>query len=319
MLKSISNLTLWCLLAIMLPGVDVVCSDEPNAGNPAQPGQQPDQKAPAQKPPVQKPAAKQTASKPDAPNAKGHEKDRTKAQDKSKDKAKSRDQDKSKEKEREAAALAFAGLHHPELTGLVEQLKESNPAEYQRAIRDLSRTRERLAQIEQKEPQRYALELSAWKISSRIRLIVARLTMARDPALEQELRDALAQQAGIRLDLLMLEQEQLKTRLKKLDAQIEKTRTDRDEQAKKDFDTVIRSITKSGPGQKPGSGLKPDASSKKVTQQSTQRRKDGTVKNDAAKNDPLKDAPVQSPVQPPVQSGAVKSDAGASGPVKSEK
>lgn len=311
MLKSISNLTLWCLLAIMLPGVDVVCSDEPNAGNPAQPGQQPEQKAPAQKPPVQKPATKQTASKPDAPNGKGQEKDRTKAQDKSKDKAKSRDQDKSKEKEREAAALAFAGLHHPELTGLVEQLKESNPAEYQRAIRDLSRTRERLAQIEQKEPQRYELELSAWKISSRIRLIVARLTMARDPALEQELRDALAQQAGIRLDLLMLEQEQLKARLKKLDAQIEKTRTDRDEQAKKDFDTVIRSITKAGPGQKPGSGLKPDALSKKVTQQSPQRRKDGTVKNDAAKNDPLKDAPVQS--------GAVKSDAGASGPVKSEK
>ena len=168
----------------------------------------------------------------------------------------------AKDKERETAALTFSREHHPELAGLIEQLKDSNPAEYQRAIRDLARTSERLAQVQQKDAPRYEVELKAWKISSRIRLVVARLTMGPDSALEQELRDALAQQAEVRLSLLQMEQEQVRTRLKKLDAQIEAIRNDRDNAVQNQFDTVLRAITKAR--SEPPKG--PPAPQKKVTQ-----------------------------------------------------
>src|SRR6185436_5664149 len=47
--------------------------------------------------------------------------------------------------EREAAAVTFVKLHHPDLAELLGHLKQSNPREYQRAIRDLFRTSENLA------------------------------------------------------------------------------------------------------------------------------------------------------------------------------
>src|SRR5262245_8457794 len=48
--------------------------------------------------------------------------------------------------ESEAAALKFVGENHRELGALLKQLKASSPEEYKRAIRDLFRTTEKLAQ-----------------------------------------------------------------------------------------------------------------------------------------------------------------------------
>src|ERR1700719_964914 len=93
--------------------------------------------------------------------------------------------------EREAAAITFVRQHHAELVDLLNQLKESKPAEYQAAIRELFQTSERLAPLSEQAPPRYELELEAWKVKSRIQLLAARSTMSGDKSFEDQLHAAL--------------------------------------------------------------------------------------------------------------------------------
>ena len=123
--------------------------------------------------------------------------------------------------EREAAAITFVRQHHPELVDLLNQLKETKPAEYQTAIRELFQTSERLAQLREQDPQRYELELAAWKTKSRIQLLAARSTMSADKSFEDQLHAALVEQADIRLKLMKLERDRIADRLEKLDKSIE--------------------------------------------------------------------------------------------------
>ena len=186
--------------------------------------------------------------------------------------------------EREAAALTFAALQHPELTNLIGPLKETNPKEYERAIRELFRTSERLALIREKSPERYDIELEAWKFGSRIRVLAARLSMARDPALEQEVRELLAKQLDARVQLMLLDREDLEQRLKKLESQIKTAQDVRDKQVEKDFEKVLRSVTSSRP-----------AVSDPVKKGSNPPKKGAVKKGPAPKNTLPQSSPPKSP------------------------
>lgn len=149
--------------------------------------------------------------------------------------------------EREAAALMFASLHHPELSSLLGQLKESDPQEYQRAIRELFQASERLAQIQERAPARYELELEIWKLESRIRLLAARMAMGADPALEQELRELAAEQIDARLSLAQFERREVEQRLEKLNARIDAIEKSRDDRIQQVVDRVRRDAQKARP------------------------------------------------------------------------
>lgn len=127
---------------------------------------------------------------------------------------------------REAAALTFVRTHHPELAALLEQLKLNNFSDYQAAIRDLFRTSERLAHAQEHRPERYELELQEWKLSSRIQLLAARLTMGKSQAVEDELRSLLSEHSAVRLELLTIERSRVTGRLAELDAKIEAARSE---------------------------------------------------------------------------------------------
>jgi hypothetical protein len=122
--------------------------------------------------------------------------------------------------EREAAVLTFVRNYHPELADLLTPLKTTSRRDYERAIVELFRTSERLAQIEEKHPERHALELELWKAQSRVQLLAARLTMNDGAELRQRLREALERQLEVRKQLLVLERDRLRQRLEKLDDQI---------------------------------------------------------------------------------------------------
>jgi hypothetical protein len=145
--------------------------------------------------------------------------------------------------EREAAAITFVRQHHAELVDLLNQLKETKPAEYQSAIRELFQTSERLAQLREQDPQRYELELDAWKTKSRIQLLAARSTMAGDHSLEDQLRSALNEQADIRLRLMKLERDRVADRLSKLDKGIEQYQQNETTQVQRQFDALMKRIT----------------------------------------------------------------------------
>src|SRR2546427_145019 len=61
--------------------------------------------------------------------------------------------------EREAAVLTFVQRNHGELADLLRALRDAQPAEYERAIKEIFRTTERLAQIQERDPQQYELEI----------------------------------------------------------------------------------------------------------------------------------------------------------------
>ena len=123
--------------------------------------------------------------------------------------------------EREAAAILFARENHSELAALLDGLKRNAPREYQAALADLDRTVERIGKLKEKSPDRYQVEIADWKISSRIRLLAARLAMSEDPTVEAELRAALRERLELRLGTQRAERDRLQSRVTRLDQQIE--------------------------------------------------------------------------------------------------
>lgn len=171
--------------------------------------------------------------------------------------------------QREAAALDFVREHHPNLAGVVEHLKKSRPEEYDRAIRELVRTAERLAQWRNRDEQRYKLELQAWKVKSRVQLLVARLSMGRDSELEAELKKLLAEHFDIQLELARRNRAQMQERLDKLDEQIGRLEQGRDQALQKQFDVLVGIDAKAPKKPRPQESSKPKTKPTKAVSNST--------------------------------------------------
>ncbi len=135
--------------------------------------------------------------------------------------------------EREAAVMTFVKQHHPELAELLVHLKENTPKEYDRAVRDLFRTSERLAQVQERDSLTYDLELKLWKARSRAQLLAARLQMANSDELQKQLRATLNEEYDMRLQLLQRDRERLTERVRNLAEQFDKLSQRRDEEIEK--------------------------------------------------------------------------------------
>ncbi len=125
--------------------------------------------------------------------------------------------------EQEAAALAFAGEHHPELKTLVESLKSANAGGYKKALHDLARTQERLSKLQGNKPgavNRYDHELALWKLDSRIRLTAARSAMKDTDDLRAELKTLVEQRQLLSLNQLKVDREHTAARLVKMDEEL---------------------------------------------------------------------------------------------------
>jgi len=143
--------------------------------------------------------------------------------------------------EREAAALTFVKQHHEELVQLLQHLKKQQSKEYYQAIKELFRTSERLAMIQERDVQRYELELKSWKTKSRIQLLVTRLKITPDDArLQAELKRALLDQIDLRLGLLKQDHRQLIDRANKLEDQIKKMTAQREQMVEKQMKALAR-------------------------------------------------------------------------------
>ena len=142
--------------------------------------------------------------------------------------------------EQEAAAIALVQEHHKDLLELLIHLKEGLPQEYERAVRDLSRASDRLAQFEKRDPERYRLELQLWKAGSRRQLLAARLQMGYDESLLTELREVLKEEQNLGLAVLRHERERLVSRLAKIDEQI----TTQENSAEASVERKLSTLTK---------------------------------------------------------------------------
>ena len=132
--------------------------------------------------------------------------------------------------EAEAAALAFVRENHPELAGLLMQLKPMKPAEYERAIRELATISRNLAALKARNPRAYELGLDVWKARSRVELLTAKLASASGPSaeLESQLRRAVEDQLDSEIRQQTFERDQVEARLKKLSENLDRLESRRD-------------------------------------------------------------------------------------------
>ncbi len=124
--------------------------------------------------------------------------------------------------EREAAALEFVKEHQPELARLLEYLRRKQPRQYQRAIRELARTADRLKLSRERDPRRYELELQAWQVRSRIDLLAARWQVQPDEKIKERLRAAITEQMTLQKQILERERDKVAQRLKTVESQLER-------------------------------------------------------------------------------------------------
>lgn len=144
----------------------------------------------------------------------------------------------------ESLALEFARTHHPELATLLVQLQKSHPREYRAALTELERTRTRLERDRERLPERYALELEKWKLDSRVRLLVARMSMSESDELKAELRTALQDRMKLSDQLLQDEQERLQRRLAKVEEQLARRQGNRDKIIDQELNALLGSANK---------------------------------------------------------------------------
>jgi hypothetical protein len=162
--------------------------------------------------------------------------------------------------EREAAALSFVKQHHSELGELLTQLRANNRPEYRRAINELFLASERLAAYKDRDPLKYELDLRAWKIDSRVRLLAARLAMTENDLLQAELKDLLLEKVDIQLEQQLLDRQRVAARLERLDTTIDRLRNQREDEAQKALAKVMQEVQKSRPAKKPARASNPAGS-----------------------------------------------------------
>jgi hypothetical protein len=146
--------------------------------------------------------------------------------------------------EREAAVLAFVQRNHPELADLLAYLKSNQPDEYNRATREIFRSTERLALIQERDSLQYDLEVAAWTAQSRVQLLAAMVKMGSSDELVRQLREALRAQNEAKVALLKHERQKAADRMARIDNDIARFENDRE----KIIDRQLQLLTQAGEG-----------------------------------------------------------------------
>lgn len=118
------------------------------------------------------------------------------------------------------AALEFASKNHPELGELLQQLRRTSQAGFERGIREVHLTVQRLDRFRDKQPGRFDAEVNNWRTESKIRLLTAKWVMSQDPVMAEEIQELLRSRQQAKLDRLRKERDRLAERLRVLDQQI---------------------------------------------------------------------------------------------------
>ena len=160
--------------------------------------------------------------------------------------------------ERQAAVMTFVQRNHPELADLLAHLKVRQPEEYEAAVRELFRTTERLAQIQERDPLQYELEVNFWTAQSRVQLLTAKLMMGSTDELQAALRTAVGEQIDARVALLRHQRQKAADRLANLDREIGKVEDNREAVIEKQLQVLTRAASEGRPA-----GIVPKASAPK--------------------------------------------------------
>jgi hypothetical protein len=149
--------------------------------------------------------------------------------------------------EREAAVMTFVQRNHAELADLLIYLRAAQPEEYERAVKEIFRTTERLATIQERDPLQYDLEVAVWTAQSRVQLLAAKLKMGSSDDLVKQLRAALQAQNAAKVALFKHERQKAADRLEKLENDITRLEANRGDAVDRQLKLLTRAAAEGRP------------------------------------------------------------------------
>jgi hypothetical protein len=142
--------------------------------------------------------------------------------------------------------LEFVRQHDPQLEKLLGTLEKSRPQQFKNAMQNLAKETERLKSMETRDPERFELELRAWKNNKKIQIESAKIALKGE---SKESRDALRvlceEKNSIRARQLELELARNLQRTEKLTSQLAKLKSVSEIDLDWNLDQVIASARRS--------------------------------------------------------------------------
>ena len=78
----------------------------------------------------------------------------------------------------ETPLLEFVEKHQPPLLKLLRFMKKKQPQQYQQALKELARVKQRLSTLEKRDSESHAIELELWQVRSNLRMLVAEILVS---------------------------------------------------------------------------------------------------------------------------------------------
>lgn len=125
--------------------------------------------------------------------------------------------------ESEDSVLDFVKEHQPELADLLGFLKKKKSKDYDVAMRESRKVRDRLLSIKARDSELYDVELAIWKNSAQIRLLAAAVSAKSKKLDEQDharLEELIKRENELNIKRLSLEKTRLESRLNQLSQQL---------------------------------------------------------------------------------------------------
>jgi len=142
----------------------------------------------------------------------------------------------------ESDAIAFVQEHHSELVALLQSLKSMRQKEYEMAIREIVRTKKRLDSLAKRETDLHAMELEAWKLKSKIDLLMAK-AIAQDTSFDKvALRDLLSQQVENQKKRWKHEQSTITKRQEQLAELLKRTEGHEEERVEQQLSANLKNV-----------------------------------------------------------------------------
>ena len=102
-------------------------------------------------------------------------------------------------------------------------MKKKQPQQYEHAIKELSRVKQRLTALEKRDSESHTIELELWQVRSNLRMLVAEILVSEKASrekLKKQLHELVEKEIDLDTARLKLEQKRLEQRLTAVQSQL---------------------------------------------------------------------------------------------------
>ncbi len=131
----------------------------------------------------------------------------------------------------EQRLLEFVEQHQQPLLKLLRFMKKKQPQQYQQALKELARVKQRLTTLEKRDSESHAIELELWQVRSNLRMLVAEILVSEKDSqvkLKKQLHALVEKELDLETRRLTLEQKRMEQRLATVHSQLAERTENRD-------------------------------------------------------------------------------------------